>query len=55
MLVIPVVSYLPTELAGCLVGPRINHGACKLARTPHIIKKKKKTKKQKKQLRGENH
>jgi hypothetical protein len=33
---------MPTGLARYLVDPRINRGACKLARTPRIIKKKKK-------------
>jgi len=41
MLVIPAVSYLPTELAGCSVNPGISCGARKLARTPRIKKKKK--------------
>ena len=34
------MSYLLTGLVGCLVGPRISRGACKLARTPRVIKKK---------------
>jgi len=34
------VSYLSTELAGCLVGPRISCAARKLARTPRVTKKK---------------
>ena len=38
--VIPVMTYMPTGLAGCSVGSRISHGACKLARTPHVIYKK---------------
>jgi hypothetical protein len=41
MSVIPAVSYLPTGLAGCSVGPGISCGACKLARTPRVTKKKK--------------
>ena len=40
MSVTPAVSYLPTRLAGCSVGPEISCGACKLARTPRITKKK---------------
>jgi hypothetical protein len=36
------VSYLPTGLAGCLVGSGISCDARKLARTPLVIKKKKK-------------
>ena len=36
-----VMSYLFTGLAGCSVGPRINRDACKLARTPRVIKKRK--------------
>jgi hypothetical protein len=40
--VIPAVSYLPTELAGCSVGPMISRGVRKLARIPQVIKKKKK-------------
>jgi len=35
------VSYLPTGLAGCSVGPGISYGARKLARTPRVTKKKK--------------
>jgi len=38
--VIPAVSYLPTGLAGCSVGPGISCGARKLARTPRVTKKK---------------
>jgi hypothetical protein len=30
----PAVFYMPTGLAGCLVGPRISYGARKLTRTP---------------------
>ena len=41
MPVIPAVSYLPTRLAGCSVGPGIRYGARKLARTPRVKKKKK--------------
>jgi hypothetical protein len=40
--VTPVVSYLPTGLAECSVGPGISCGARKLARTLRVIKKKKK-------------
>jgi hypothetical protein len=40
MSVTPVVSYLSTGLAGCSVGSGISRGACKLARTPRVIKKK---------------
>jgi len=40
--VTPAVPYLPTGLAGCSVGPGISCGARKLARTPRVIKKKKK-------------
>jgi len=36
----PAVSYLPTGLAGCSVGPGISCGARKLARTPRVTKKK---------------
>jgi hypothetical protein len=43
MPVTPAVPYLPTGLAGCSVGLRISRGACKLARTPWVIKKNKKT------------
>jgi len=39
MSVIPVVSYLSTGLAGCSVGSGISRGACKLVRTPRVIKK----------------
>jgi len=39
--VTPAVSYLPTGLAGCSVGPGISCGARKLARTPRVKKKKK--------------
>ena len=39
--VTPAVSYLSIGLAGCSVGPGINCGACKLVRTPRVIKKKK--------------
>jgi hypothetical protein len=42
MHVIPAVSYLPTGLAGCSVGLKISHGTRKMARTPRVIKKKKK-------------
>jgi len=42
--VTPAVSYLPPGLAGCSVGPGISRGEHKLARTPRIIKKKKKNK-----------
>jgi hypothetical protein len=42
MLVTSAVSYLPTRLAGCSVGPGIGCGARKLARTPWVTKKKKK-------------
>jgi hypothetical protein len=41
MLVILVVFYMFTRLAGYLVGPRISRGARKLVRTPLIILKKK--------------
>jgi len=34
------VSYLPTGLAGCSVGPGISCGARKLARTLRVTKKK---------------
>jgi hypothetical protein len=34
------VSYLPTGLAGCSVGPGISCGARKLTRTPRVTKKK---------------
>jgi hypothetical protein len=37
------VSYLPIELAECLVDPRISCGARKLARTTRVTKKKKRT------------
>jgi hypothetical protein len=40
--VTPVMPYLPTGLAECSVGPGISCGACKLARTLRVIKKKKK-------------
>jgi hypothetical protein len=33
---------LSTGLAGCSVGPEISRGTRKLARTPRVIKKKKK-------------
>jgi hypothetical protein len=36
----PAVPYLSTGLAGCSVDPGISHGACKLTRTPRVIKKK---------------
>jgi len=36
------VPYMPTGIAGCLVGRGISRGARKLARTPTSIKKKKK-------------
>ena len=39
MSVIPVVSYMPTEFAGCSVGSRISRGVHKLTRTPRVIKK----------------
>jgi len=39
--VTPAVSYLSTGLARCLVDPGNSRGACKLARTPRVIKKKK--------------
>jgi len=39
MSVIPVVFYLSTGFAGCSIGPDINCGAHKLARTPQITKK----------------
>ena len=42
--VTPVVLYLPTGLAGCSVDPGISCGGRKLARTPRVIKKKKKKK-----------
>jgi len=42
MSVILAVPYLFTGLAGCSVSPGINRGARKLARTPQVIKKKKK-------------
>jgi hypothetical protein len=42
--VTPAVPYMPTGLAGCSVGPRISRGARKLARTPRVIKNKKKNK-----------
>ena len=35
------VSYLPTRLARCSVGPGISCGARKLAQTPRVTKKKK--------------
>jgi hypothetical protein len=35
------VPYLSIGLAGCSVGPRISRSARKLARTPRVIKKKK--------------
>jgi hypothetical protein len=38
----PAGPYLPTEFAGCSVGPGISRGARKLAQTPRVIKKKKK-------------
>jgi hypothetical protein len=41
MSVTPAVSYLPTGLAGCSVGPGISCGARKLTRTPRVTKKKK--------------
>jgi hypothetical protein len=41
--VIPVVFYLSTWLAGCSVGPEISCGARKLAQTPWISKKKKRS------------
>jgi hypothetical protein len=37
--VTPAVPYLSTGLAGCSVGPGISRGACKLTRTPRVIKK----------------
>jgi len=37
------VLYLFTGLAGCSVSLEISRGARKLARTPRVIKKKKKT------------
>jgi len=40
--IIPAMSYLPTGLAGCSVGPGISCGARKLARTPRVTKKKEK-------------
>jgi len=39
--VTPAVSYLPTGLAGCSVGPGISCGARKLTRTLRVTKKKK--------------
>ena len=45
MSVTPAVSYLPTRLAGCSVGPGISYGTYKLTRTPWVKKKKKKKKK----------
>jgi hypothetical protein len=39
--VTPAVFYLPTGLAGCSVDPEISRDARKLARTPRVIKKKK--------------
>ena len=39
--VTPAVSYLPTGLAGCSVGPGISCGARKLTRTLQVTKKKK--------------
>ena len=33
----PTVFYLSTRLAGCSVGPEINRGVRKLARTPQVI------------------
>jgi hypothetical protein len=43
MLVTPAVpymlTYMLTGLAGCSVDPGISCGACKLARTPRVIKK----------------
>jgi hypothetical protein len=45
MSVIPVVSYLPTGLAGCSVGPGISCVALKLTLTPRVTKKKKKKRK----------
>jgi hypothetical protein len=43
MLVTPAVSYLFIELAGCSVDPEISRGARKLARTPGLSKKIKRT------------
>jgi len=40
--VIFMVFCLSTRLAECSVNPEISRGACKLARTSQIIKKKKK-------------
>jgi len=42
MSVIPVVSYLPTELVGYSMDPEINHGTRRLTRIPRVINKKKK-------------
>ena len=39
--VTPAMSYLFIRLAGCSVDPEINRDACKLARTPQVIKIKK--------------
>jgi hypothetical protein len=44
ILVTSAVSYLPTRLAGCSVGPGIGCGARKLARTPWVTKKKRRIK-----------
>jgi len=41
--VTPAVFYLHAGLAGCSVGPGISCGARKLARTPRVKKKKKKS------------
>jgi hypothetical protein len=38
--VTPAVSYLPTELVGCLVNPGISCSARKLTRTPRVKRKK---------------
>jgi hypothetical protein len=37
MFVTTAVPYLSIGLAGCLIGPEINRGARKLARTPQVI------------------
>jgi hypothetical protein len=42
IIVIFMVFYLFTRLAGCSVDPEISCGACKLARTPRVTKQKKK-------------
>jgi hypothetical protein len=41
-IVIFMVFYLSTRLAGCSVDPEISCGTCKLARIPQVTKQKKK-------------